>query len=74
MSTENYFGALSASQRKLAEHGLTAFPTDEELLDYMLGVDDRLAALYRSLRVEAYRDYRGLWRVGRPGVNPVRYE
>ena len=74
MSTENYFDVLSASQRRLAEHGLTAFPTDDEVLDYMLSVDDRLAALYRSLRVEAFRDHRGLWRVGRLGVNPVRYE
>ncbi len=74
MSYDSFFGALRADQRKLVNHGLSPCPTDEELISYMIEVDDRLRALYKAFRLEPYRDPRGLWRVGSQGVNPVRYE
>ena len=74
MSSDSFFGALRADQRRLVNHGLSPYPTDDELIGYVVDVDDRVRALYRALRVEAYRDYRGIWRVGPLGVNPVRYE
>lgn len=74
MSSDSFFSALRADQRRLVNHGLSPYPTDDELIGYVVDVDDRVRALYRALRVEAYRDYRGIWRVGPLGVNPVRYE
>lgn len=74
MSYNDYFGALRTDQRRLAAHGLGPYPSDNEVVDYVMDVDDRVRALYKAFRVEAYRDYRGIWRVGPLGVNPVRYE
>lgn len=74
MSSDSFFGALRADQRKLVNHGLSPYPTDDELIDYVIDVDDRVRALCKALRAEAFRDHRGIWRVGPLGVNPVRYE
>ena len=74
MSYDGFFGALRADQQKLVDHGLSPYPTDAELVGYVIDVDDRVCALYKAFRMEAYRDYRGIWRVGPLGVNPVRYE
>lgn len=61
MSTQSYFDGLAASQRKLRRHGFDRYPTDEELFDYVMQLEGKVAALYSACGMEAVKDCRGVW-------------
>lgn len=69
MSTRTYFDGLAMGQRKLHRHGFDRYPTDEELLDYIMQLDDKVTALYNACGLEAVLDWRGAWH-----VHPSRQE
>lgn len=58
-----YFASLINRQRELKAHGFDAEPTDEELVDYAFGLDDKLAVLCESFGVRLVQDVRGRWTV-----------
>lgn len=58
-----YFANLINRQRELKPHGFDAEPTDEELVDYAFGLDDKLAVLCESFGVKLVQDVRGRWTV-----------
>lgn len=58
-----FFADLINRQRELKAHGFDAEPTDEELVDYAFGLDDKLAVLCESFGVRLVQDIRGRWTV-----------
>lgn len=58
-----YFANLINRQRELKAYGFDAEPTDEELVDYAFGLDDKLAVLCESFGVKLVQDVRGRWTV-----------
>ena len=61
----NYFAQSLACERKLAAHGFDHQPDESELAEYAFDQADKLDALIESLGLEARRDVRGRWHVGR---------
>lgn len=57
----SYFAMLEERNRRLREHGFSGEPTDEELLDYALSLEDRLEAVCGALGIRLYQDVRGRW-------------
>lgn len=60
---EAFFASLINRQRELRAHGFDAEPTEEELVDYAFGLDDKLAVLCESFEVRLVQDIRGRWTV-----------
>lgn len=58
-----FFASLVNRQHKLRDHGFDSEPTDEELVDYAFGLDDKLAVLCESFGVKLVQDVRGRWTV-----------
>ena len=58
-----FFASLVNHQHKLRAHGFDSEPTDEELVDYAFGLDDKLAVLCESFGVKLVQDVRGRWTV-----------
>ena len=58
-----FFVNLINRQRELRAHGFDSEPTKEELVDYALGLDDKLAVLCESFVVRRVQDARGRWTV-----------
>ena len=58
-----FFASLVNHQHKLRAHGFVSEPTEEELVDYALGLDDELAILCESFSVRLVQDVRGRWMV-----------
>lgn len=58
-----FFANLINRQRELRAHGFDSEPTEEELVDYALGLDDKLAVLCESFGVRLVQDARGRWTV-----------
>lgn len=58
-----FFVSLVNRQHKLRAHGFDSEPTDEELVDYAFGLDDKLAVLCESFGVKLVQDVRGRWTV-----------
>lgn len=58
-----FFANLINRQRELRAHGIDSEPTGEELVDYALGLDDKLAVLCESFSVRLVQDARGRWTV-----------
>lgn len=56
-----YFPRLAARQKRLEEHGLSSTPTEEELVDCILDLSDRVEALYDTLGLVAFKDRRGTY-------------
>lgn len=54
-----FFANLINRQRELRAHGFDFEPTEEELVDYALGLDDKLAILCESFGVRFVQDARG---------------
>lgn len=65
MSEHDYYRDLIARRRILREHGLGDRPSDEDLIDHMLALSDRLDAVCELLGVTAEQDVRGRWRARR---------
>lgn len=59
MSTESYFNAIAARQRRYEQHGLPDCPSEQELAEYAMELADRIDALYAATRYEHYIDHRG---------------
>lgn len=73
MSMHAYFPRIAARQRFLEEHGFGSYPTDDELLDYVLEISDRLDALYEALDLIAVEGQRGSWRACPAHCEGVRH-
>lgn len=58
-----FFASLVNRQHKPRAHGFDSEPTDEELVDYAFGSDDKLAVLCESFGVKLVQDVRGRWTV-----------
>lgn len=58
-----FFANLANRQRELRAHGLDTEPTEEELVDYAFGLDDKLAVLCESFGVRLVQDAHGRWTV-----------
>lgn len=69
MSAQTYFDGLAAQERRLSEHGFDHYPTDEELLEYLMQLNDKVNALYRATGMDAVQDWRGNWH-----AHPARRE
>ena len=54
-----FFANLIQRQRELRTHGFDSEPTEEELVDYALGLDDKLAVLCEFFGVKLVQDVRG---------------
>ena len=59
MSAESYFNGIAARQRRYAQYGLSACPSDQEVLELILALSDRIDALYEAAHLEPYVDHRG---------------
>ena len=58
-----FFANLANRQRELRAHGFDTEPTEEELVDYAFGLDDKLAVLCESFAVRLVQDAHGRWTV-----------
>lgn len=58
-----FFANLANRQRELRAHGFDTEPTEEELVDYAFGLDDKLAVLCESFGVRLVQDAHGKWTV-----------
>lgn len=58
-----FFANLANRQRELRAHGFDTEPTEEELVDYAFGLDDKLAVLCESFGVRLVQDAHGRWTV-----------
>lgn len=58
-----FFANLVNRQHKLRAHGFDSEPTEEELVDYAFGLDDKLAVLCKSFGVRLVQDVCGRWTV-----------
>lgn len=58
-----FFANLINRQRELRARSFDSEPTEEELVDYALGLDDKLAVLCGSFDVRLVQDARGKWTV-----------
>lgn len=56
-----FFANLINHQRELRAHGFDSEPTEEELVDYALGLDDKLADPCESFGVRLVQNARGKW-------------
>ena len=70
---EAYFASLANRQRELKSHGFDAEPSDEELVDYAFGLDDKLSALCNAIGVRLVRDVCGRWVVVTNGAEGARW-
>ncbi len=61
----NYFRGQEEQRRLLARHGFDHWPTDGELIGYLIDLDDKLDALCDALGFSVIRDCRGRWCVCR---------
>ena len=59
MSAESYFNGIAARQCRYAQHGLSECPSDQELHDYVMALEDKIDALYAAVHLEPYVDHRG---------------
>lgn len=59
MSAESYFNGIAAREQRYAKHGLSTCPSDQELYEYVMALEDKIDALYTAARMEPYTDYRG---------------
>lgn len=73
MPVHAYFPRLAARQRLLEEHGFDRYPTEDELLDYVLEMSDRLNALYEALGLIAVEGRGGSWRTRPARCEGVRH-
>lgn len=60
---DTFFANLISRQRELKAHGFDSEPTEEELVDYAFGLDDKLSVLCESFGVRLVQDVRGRWTV-----------
>lgn len=58
-----FFANIINRQRELMAHGFDSEPTEEELVDYAFGLDDKLSVLCESFGVRLVQDVRGRWSV-----------
>lgn len=59
MSAESYFSGIAARQRRYAQHGLSEYPSDQELHEYVMALSYKIDTLYAAARLESYVDHRG---------------
>ena len=57
----SYFSRLEERNRMLRTHGFDGEPTDEQLVDYALSLEDRLNVVCAATGVRLYQDVRGRW-------------
>ena len=65
MSAESYFNGIAARQRRYAQYGLSACPSDQEVFELILALSGKIDALYAAARMEPYVDHRGSTRARR---------
>ena len=61
MSPQSYFANMALQQRRLQLHGFDHYPSEEELFDYVIDLNDKVNALYWALGMKSVRDSRGTW-------------
>lgn len=60
---DDYFNRLLEEERELKAHGFDHYPTEDELMRYAFGLEDRLKALCQALGVTVQCDCCGYWHV-----------
>lgn len=58
-----YFEQLARQQQVLERHGFDHYPSEEELLEYALSLEDRIDKLCEYPNVHLEQDVRGRWHV-----------
>lgn len=57
----SYFARLEERRRMLRDHGFDGEPSGEQLIDYVLSLEDRLNAMCAATGVRLCQDVRGRW-------------
>lgn len=59
--SSGYFDRFDRQQRELERHGFDRCPSEEELLEYAMSLEDRIDALCDLLGACLEQDVRGRW-------------
>lgn len=62
-ATSSYFTRMDAMEQELRRHGFDSWPSEEDLLRYLLDTNDRIDAVCTALNMVTAKDVRGRWHV-----------
>ena len=62
-ATSSYFARMDAMEQELRRHGFDSWPSEEDLLRYLMDTNDRVDAVCAALGMVTAKDVRGRWLV-----------